>query len=175
MLRCGVMVAGLLPGATLERLSLDEMIQKSTAIVRGRVVSESAARRGALIYTVSLVQVLERLKGAPGGSIEVAIPGGSLYGLNQTFSGTPDLKPGSDYVLFLWTGGNGLTQVMGFSQGVFDIRNGKDGNPVLFRSATTETMLAPRTGRTVADSDLTMSLDTLRTRIRRLLPREATQ
>jgi len=168
-------MAPCLPAATMERLAVDEMIQKSTAIVRGRVSSKTAARHGSLIYTVSRVQVLERIKGLGAASVEVAIPGGSLHGLSQTFSGAPHLKVGSEYVLFLWTGRNGLTQVMGFSQGVFDVRAGPDGEPVLFRGATTETMLDPRSGQGVADSDLTMGLGSLRARIRRLLPGEAAQ
>ena len=168
-------VGNILPAATLERLALDEMIQKSTAIVRGRVTSEAAVRRGSLIYTITQVQVLERFKGVVGASIEVAIPGGSLHGLSQTFSGAPDLKPGCEYVLFLWTGRNGLTQVMGFSQGVFDVRGGQDGKPVLFRGATSEPMLDPHTGHAVSDADLTIALGTLRSRIRRVSPEEAAQ
>ncbi len=41
-----------LPGSTLQRLSLNDMIQKSTMIVRGTIQpGTSAALRGPLIYT----------------------------------------------------------------------------------------------------------------------------
>ncbi len=40
-----------LPGSTLLQLSLNDMIQKSTMIVRGTMQPTSAAFRGAMIYT----------------------------------------------------------------------------------------------------------------------------
>ena len=46
-----------LPGATLERLSLDDMIARSTTIVRGKVTASWAAFTGSVIYTHYQVQV----------------------------------------------------------------------------------------------------------------------
>ena len=40
-----------LPCATLEQLTLDDMIAQSTAIVRGTVVDSWAALTGSVIYT----------------------------------------------------------------------------------------------------------------------------
>jgi len=37
--------------ATLERLTRDDLIAKSTAIVRGKVISSYASFRGPIIYT----------------------------------------------------------------------------------------------------------------------------
>src|SRR5579875_2721629 len=54
-----------LQSATLERLSLNDMIQKSTAIVRGTVTGSHVAQQGALIYTHYTVHVTERFKGPP--------------------------------------------------------------------------------------------------------------
>ncbi len=67
--------------ATLERLGMDEMIEKSTAIVRGRVTGQRAAFRGPVIYTHFSVQVLERWKGVESAQVEVAVPGGAARGL----------------------------------------------------------------------------------------------
>ena len=55
----GVLVSLALPaaGATLEKLSLDEMARKSTAIVRARIEGSRAVQRGALIYTLTRVSV----------------------------------------------------------------------------------------------------------------------
>jgi hypothetical protein len=150
--------------ATLEYLSVDEMAAKSTAIVRGRVVSSQASRQGALIYTHYVVQVSERWKGAGGGEIDVAVPGGSLAGQNQTFSGAPKLAIGSEYVLFLWTGSNGLTQVIGFSQGVFAISRNANGEVFATRSVSTEPMLDPKTGRLITDRAVRIRLGDLRSR-----------
>ena len=48
-----VLTGGWVPlgGATLERLTRDDLIAKSTAIVRGKVISSYASFRGPIIYT----------------------------------------------------------------------------------------------------------------------------
>ena len=151
--------------ATLEKLSLEEMIQKSTAIVRGRVIGLRTVARGPVIYTLHQVQVAEQWKGPAVSQIEVAVPGGAMNGLRQTFSGAPNLREDAEYVLFLWTGRNGLTQVIGLSQGKFELlKTGKE-NETLERSAVTERML-DSTGRLVEDTPLRMSLKQLNERIR---------
>ena len=57
-----VLTGGLAPlgGATLERLTLDDLIAKSTAIVRGKVTARYASFRGPIIYTHYEVQVSQR-------------------------------------------------------------------------------------------------------------------
>jgi len=154
-----------LPAVTLERLSLDEMIDKSTAIVRGRVVSSQAKLHGPLIYTHFSVQVLERWKGPEASQMDVAVPGGSANGLNQTFSGAPLLAPGDEYVFFLWTGASGITHVIGLSQGVFSLKAGNDGSVTATRAASLETMLDSKTGRMISDETLRMRLTDLRSRV----------
>jgi len=58
---------------TLEKLALDDMILKSTEIVRARVTSVSTLRRGALIYTQVRVAVSERWKGPEAASVLCAV------------------------------------------------------------------------------------------------------
>jgi hypothetical protein len=160
-----------LPGcaATLERLSLDDMILKSTAIVRGRVLSAQARFHGPMIYTHLRVQVLGRWKGAPAAEVEVISPGGRVGRLSQSFSGSPMLAPAGEYVLFLWTGKSGLTHVIGLSQGVLDLARDGKGQTIARRAATSEFMLDPQTGRPVNDSGVSLSLKDLDTHIRRTL------
>jgi hypothetical protein len=155
--------------ATLERLSLDDMIAKSTAIVRGTVTGSHTAGQGPLIYTHYTVQVSERFEGMPQGIVDVAVPGGISGNLRQTFPGTPQFRTGDDYVFFLWTGRSGLTQVIGLTQGLFLISPGAD--PTATRSASKELMLEPRTGHPVKDEALVMSLADLRWRIASTLSR----
>ncbi len=90
------LIAGWLPlqCATLERLSLDDMIARSTAIVRGKVTSSYAAFSGPVIYTHYTIQVSEQYKGAGQASVEVVIPGGTAGNLRQSFAGAPTLTPG---------------------------------------------------------------------------------
>ncbi len=163
----GLILCAALGAATLERLSTDEMISKSTAIVRGKVLSSRTAFRGPMIYTYSRVQVLERWKGAAASEVEVATPGGKSNGLEQTFSGAPALATGSEYVLFLWTGKSGMTQVIGLSQGVFDVKVSK-GVTMVARPASTETMLDAITKLPVADESVLMPLRDMSAKINRV-------
>lgn len=158
-----------LHAATLERLSLDEMIQKSTEIVRGRMVSSRTALRGPVVYTFVQVQVVDRWKGPAAERVEVAIPGGAYGRLQQSFSGAPALEPGVDYLLFLWTGRSGITHVIGLSQGVFQVRAAADGALVVERAASREVVLDGRTGLPVQDVAISMPLEELRNQVRRVL------
>jgi hypothetical protein len=163
-----------LQAATLERLSLDETIQESTAIVRGRVLGSHAAFRGSVIYTHYRVQVLERWKGGIQSTLEVLVPGGVSAGLRQTYTGVPELVNGKEYVLFLWTGRSGLTQIIGYTQGVFELpKAAGKGETMAHRAASTETMLDRATGRPVKDEPLRISLSALSSRIAAVLAKGA--
>jgi len=151
--------------ATLERLSLDDMIAKATAIVRGKVTNAYAASSGPVIYTHYTIQVEERLKGSGGATVEVVVPGGAANGLRQSFAGAPVFRNGEDYVFFLWTGQSGLTQVLGLTQGLFAVAQDGSPDPVSSRQASRELMLDPKSGRPVKDQTLTMHLSELRSRV----------
>jgi hypothetical protein len=154
-----------LPAATLERLSLDEMISKSTSIVRGKVLSSYAASNGPVIYTHYQIQVSEILKGPTGGSVEIQLPGGVANNLRQSFAGVPQFQPGDEFVFFLWTGKTGATQILGLTQGLFSVAAGVSADPVTTRTASHEVMLEHGTGKQVKDQTLTMHLSELRSRI----------
>jgi hypothetical protein len=151
--------------ATLERLSLDDMIAKSTAIVRGKVAGSYAAFSGPVIYTHYTIQVSEHFKGGSQGSVEVVIPGGTANNLRQSFSGAPVFHTGDEYVFFLFTGKSGLTTVIGLTQGLFSLAADGGADPTATRSASHELMLDGVTGRPVKDQTLVMKLSDLRTRI----------
>lgn len=151
---------------TLERLSLEEMAAKSTAIVRGRVISSWTAPHGPLVYTHYAIQVSERWKGPLASRIEVVVPGGTAGGLRQSFSGTPKLEEGAEYILFLWTGSKGLTHILGFTQGVFDLKRDSSGALMAIRAATSEVLLDTATGRSLRDEPLQLKLEELSRRIR---------
>lgn len=155
----------LLPAATLEKLSLEEMSRKATAIVRGRVLSSYGAQHGPLIYTHYRIQVSETWKGAIPSGLEVVVPGGAVRGLRQTFSGAPVLAPNTEYVLFLWTGANGLTRVIGLTQGMFMVTRGSNGELMAYRPAATDAMFDRAAGRMVRDEPLTLRMRELRQRV----------
>ncbi|HEX5226451.1 MAG TPA: hypothetical protein VFW44_02020 [Bryobacteraceae bacterium] len=158
-------------GSTLQRLSLNDMIVKSTMIVRGTVQpGTSSAMRGALIYTHYQVAVSSVYKGTqtPGQTVDVAIPGGVINAIHQPVAGAPMLKAGQDYVMFLWTSKSGLTQVIGLSQGLFNVSKDSQGQAVVSRGAANATVL-DATGNPVADSALQMPLSQLTNTIQSVL------
>jgi hypothetical protein len=151
--------------ATLEQLSMSDLIAKSTAIVRAKVASSYAAMAGPVIYTHYQLQVSERYKGAAQSTVDLAIPGGVANGVRQVWGGAPQLDNGADCVFFLWTGRSGLTQVMGLSQGLFTVAQDGSKDPAVTHTATHETMLDHNTGRPVQDHTLTMPLSGLKAQI----------
>jgi hypothetical protein len=150
---------------TLEKLSLDEMIAKSTLIVRGKIAESHAVRRGQLIYTVYRLDVAEQIKGASTRSVEVSVPGGSLNGTRQSFAGTPAMRQGQEYAVFIWTSSQGVNHIIGLSQGLFDAVKGADGKLQLKRGAL-DARVIDGAGREVASQPLSMSWSELAARVR---------
>ena len=83
-------------------------------------------------------------------------------------SGAPQLQPGGDYLLFLWTGRSGITQVIGLSQGLFGVGLNSQGEWMASRRAAGEAMLDAN-GRPVRDEAVSMKLSDLRERVERAL------
>jgi len=154
-------------GATLERLSLEEMAARSTAIVRARAGSSTAVLVGSTIYTRTRFQVLERWKGPEGSEVEVVEPGGTVGRTTESYSGAPRFQAGQEMVLFLWTGPSGRTQVIGLSQGVFQVgRNEATGETEVSRQPSGEVMLDRLSGERVLEEPVRMPLRALEGRIR---------
>lgn len=154
--------------ATLEKLSMDEMSRKSTTIVRARITSCAGEAQGSLILTRCKLQVSEYWKGTLADPSFV-LPGGQYQGMVQTFTGTPTMVEGQEYVLFLWTGKSGKAQVIGLSQGSFSLTpDAKGGEVRVRRSASTELML-DKNGIPVADTPMDLSISELKTRVKKAL------
>ena len=148
------------PAATLQQLSMDQMTQSATAIVRARVTSSSASFTGSTIYTHYKLQISETWKGTPG--TEVMLPGGVAGGLRQSFPGVPTLQTGAEYVLYLWKSSTtGITHIVGFSQGIFNVTKEPDGSYQVSRPRIGETML-DATGHLVRDQAVKMRLSAMK-------------
>jgi hypothetical protein len=159
------LLAAGLHAATLEKLSVEEMAQKSTLIVRGRVTGCAGETRGPVIYTRCSVAVSESWKGHPGTQISFVVPGGTAQGLTQTFTGTPKFDSGTEYVLFLWAGRSGTNQVIGLSQGIFDLKTDGKGAKTARREASAEVML-DSAGSPVKDQAVELKVTELHDRVR---------
>ncbi len=158
---------GSVSGATLEKLTTDDLVQKSTDIVRAKVISASTsyrgtAGRGGMIYTHYTLQIVERWKGLDGVRMDLAVPGGTVGNIRQTFPGAPTLEPSIEYVFFLWTSRTGLTQIMGLSQGLLTEKVDASGATILYRNASAEPMV-DSAGTPVTDSGFRLPLAAFRT------------
>ncbi|MBM3795519.1 MAG: hypothetical protein FJW31_15985 [Acidobacteria bacterium] len=175
LLAWAVLAAGCVFATTLEKLTLDDMVLKSTEIVRGRVVDISTVRQGPLIVTQIRAVVTERWKGPQASVVDVFLHGGTFQGLRQTFSGTPELANGAEYVFFLWAGKSGRRQIIGLSQGLFDIVTPEEASSpstataLTARRAAIHDMRDPATGGEVDEPSTSIPLDVLRARVQRTL------
>jgi len=163
------LAAPLVPAATLQQLSMDQMTDLATSVVRARVTGVSAAISTAsgtpTIYTHYQLQVSEVWKGSA--LPEVAMPGGTVNGQHQDFPGVPELKVGSEYVLFLWKSSTtGTIQTLGLTQGIFEVSDQADGSIVAHRRQSGELMV-DAAGHRVTDRAVRMGLTQMKARVRR--------
>jgi len=153
--------------ATLQQLSMSQMTESATAIVRARVTSSFASFTGSTIYTHYKLQIGETWKGSPG--TEVMLPGGVAGGLRQSFPGVPQLQTGAEYILFLWTSKvTGITHVIGLSQGIFRLSAQSDGTLQAIRPQIGEG-LYDSGGHAVQDHGLTMNLTDMKSLVRQTI------
>lgn len=161
---CWAAMLAPLPGATLEQLSLDDLIQKSTAIVKAKVVDSYADFRGKELFTHWKLQVENQWKGET--TAEVLAPGGSLRGNRQSVPGAPQLTVGKEYVLFLWKSKSGTVHLTGWGQGVFELHRDAAGKLLATRAAVGETIVEHGTWRPLPDGGLEVPYADLEARIK---------
>lgn len=167
---------GPLQSATLERLTLDDMIAKATSIVRGRITGSFTAVQDNVVYTHYRIQVDERWKGPAQSNVEFVVHGGTAGKLRQVYSGAPNLLEGKEYLVFLWAAPkSGANYVIGFTQGLFELPKDAAGDAVAVRQASSEMMLEPGTGRVVRDGRIEMRLRDMSARISGNLAKGAKQ
>jgi hypothetical protein len=161
---CALFAVALLRGTTLQQLSLDDMTLKSTAIVRGKVQQTETVLRGSVVYTMYRLQVSEQWKGTQSAQIDFAVLGGTAKGIHQAYSGAPALTNGQEYVLFLWTSRGGLTQIIGLSQGAFNLTSVASGDSLVTRFATTDRVV-DQLGNDLASVNFQMRLGDMRSQV----------
>jgi hypothetical protein len=149
--------------ATLQQLSMDQITQSATSIVRARVTGSSASFTGSTIYTHYKLQISETWKGSPG--TEVMLPGGVAGGYRQSFPGVPTLQTGTEYVLYLWKSSTtGITHIVGLSQGIFSVTQQADGSFEVSRPRIGETMLDAN-GHLVRDQAIQMQITDMKAQV----------
>jgi len=160
-------LASPLAGTTLEKLTFDEMVAKSTQIVRGRISLSNVQQHGPVYYSHYKVQVSEQYKGPAARTVDVVLPGGTIGRTQQTFSGVPTFPADTEIVLFLWTSKSGLTHIIGLSQGIFQVTKNTAGQTIFSRGAIREGLIDARTGRPASDDGMRFSAEEFSSRVSR--------
>ncbi len=111
-------------GLVMELLPLQELTRRVDLVVRGRVVSQSAAREapGKDIWTTTTLRVVQTLKGpSVPETLRFRQIGGTVDGVTEMIPGDAAFRPGEEVIVFLARTPRGLV-LYGFSQGKFTVR-----------------------------------------------------
>lgn len=122
-------------------LSIGDMTDQADVIAIGNCIDTRSMWVDRTLVTLVTVAVGEALKGAPGETLTVVVPGGidtnRRVPVAMTYPGAPRLTPGENVFLFLNADSEvGGYNVTGFSQGKFSIVEGEDGQPMVARDLT---------------------------------------
>lgn len=136
-----LLVAAPALAATFVATSVEEVARTSDAVVRGRVVRrESRATADARIVTEAEIAVESAWKGAPGKTVRVVVPGGSLGTIAMRVDAAPTFADGEEVVLFLVREGRAW-RVNGWALGKYRVE-GDEARPGLEAAAILPRALA---------------------------------
>ncbi|MGO9274059.1 MAG: hypothetical protein ACLQOO_28115 [Terriglobia bacterium] len=88
---------------TMVQLSLDQLVQASSLVVRGRAIAQQStwnAQRTEIV-TLTTIAVEQAVKGEATGTVVVEQPGGRVGSYRVGVPGTVHFQPNTSYVLFL--------------------------------------------------------------------------
>ena len=154
----------------VERTESD-MIQEASLIVIGRCASLQSQWVGRTLVTLATIQVSETLKGSPGSTVTVVLPGGvdanRRIPVAMSYPAAPEIYNQEKVLLFLAPEDlvAGGYSIVGFSQGKFTLVDSPDGK----RTATQDLSALNFQGRGGAvqrGAQKSIQLDELRERIR---------
>src|SRR5688500_18308089 len=104
--------------------TLDELASEAAFIVHARVARVDARQApGTLrVERVVTLAVVRALKGSPGETLALVLPGGAYGRYRTVVPGVPEVPQGEQPALFLRPAPAGATHLVGFSQGVMRVR-----------------------------------------------------
>jgi len=106
--------------STVLSLSVDDLVERSDLVVRGTVVDRTYYRDG-IVWTRAIVEVSGCWRGVCDDFVELVQPGGQVDGFGTRAFGMPTFEPGDEVVLFLAGSKSGALQVVGLTQGCFQV------------------------------------------------------
>jgi hypothetical protein len=108
---------------TVAKLNLEQLVKRADLIVQGQVQSVYSQwdedRR--LVFTYVSIRVDESIKGGSRQSILIRQVGGTAGTIRMSVAGVPEFKSGEMAIVFLKHQDDATFQVVGMSQGLFEI------------------------------------------------------
>jgi hypothetical protein len=158
-------------GTTAVERTEGDMVQEAALIVTGHCTHLQSQWVGRTLVTLATIQVTEPLKGNPGATVTVALPGGvdshRKFPVAMTYPAAPEIFQQEDVLLFLVPEdlvANSYS-VVGFSQGKLTLAENAQGKKVATQDLSALN-LQGRTGSIRRGTAKTILLDELRQRIR---------
>lgn len=109
-------------GTTFARLSISQMSQAASAIVRAQCVANTVVEVSGEIWTLTTFDVQETWRGAVSARITVRLLGGTSGNVTSHVAGIPRFRPGEDVILFLSRTNYNDFSVVSWQQGTFRIQ-----------------------------------------------------
>ena len=129
-----VLYIAVLPGTagTLPKLSLSELVDRSSTVLQGRVTRHWSAWDADhhLIWTHYELRTSEVFRGHNAPSVTISEPGGVIGELGLRVSNSVAFKDGEEVVVFLKSMPNGMMRVSGGPQGKLQVINTFAGKQV---------------------------------------------
>jgi hypothetical protein len=113
------LVASVVVPATLDELAGEAALIVHARVARVDVRQAPDTRRVERVVTLAVVRAL---KGSPGETLQLVLPGGTYGRYRTVVPGVPEVAEGEEAVLFLRPTAAGATHLVGFSQGVLRVR-----------------------------------------------------
>lgn len=79
-------------------ISLPEVTQRASLVVRGTVAASKVEWVGRTIYTLHDLVVTETIKGSARTSVTIAVPGGAIGNVKTVWPGAPAIRTGDEMV-----------------------------------------------------------------------------
>jgi|SRR4051794_19931130 hypothetical protein len=162
-----------LRATTAVERSETDMIQESALVVTGHCTHLQSQWAGRTLVTLATIQVSETLKGNPGPTVTVALPGGidshRRFPVAMSYPAAPEIDLQEDVLLFLTPEDlvAGSYSIVGFSQGKFTLIASAQGKRVAAQDLGALN-LQGRNGALRHGTAKTIQLDELRQRIQKI-------
>jgi hypothetical protein len=159
-------------GTTAVERTESDMVQEASLIVTGHCTQLQSQWVGRTLVTLATVQVTEALKGSPGSTVTVVLPGGvdsnRKIPVAMSYPAAPQIYQKESVLLFLVPEDDlvaGGYSIVGFSQGKLTLAETPQGKKVATQDLSALN-LQGRSGTLQRGTAKTIDLDELRQRIR---------